>query len=65
LPKLIEEGVTVNVPVVTGLVPVPERAIATLGSEAFEAKPRVAVADPADTGEKVTETLALFPAPRA
>jgi len=64
LPKFIEVGVTVSVPVVEGLVPIPESAIAMLGSEAFDTRPRVAVADPAEAGENVTERLALCPASR-
>ncbi len=64
MPKLIEVGVTASVPAVGAVTPVPAREMTTLGLEAFEEKPRLAVADPVEAGEKVTERLALWPEPR-
>jgi hypothetical protein len=51
-PKLIEPGVTPNVPL--EVAPVPDRAILTVGSEAFELSERVALAVPTTVGEKTT-----------
>jgi hypothetical protein len=61
-PKLTDPGETLRVPAAIGAVPVPDKAIATLGSEAFEARARVAVADPAALGANMTERFALWPA---
>jgi hypothetical protein len=62
LPKLMDPGVTANVPL--KLVPLPARAIATVGSEAFEVSESIALVVPAVAGEKVTAKLALVPAAR-
>lgn len=59
-PKLITPGVTPNVPV--GLVPMPERAIPTEESDAFEEKERIALSGPVAVGANTTDKLALAPA---
>jgi len=61
-PKLIEPGVTPNVPL--EVAPVPDSARVTVGSEAFELSERVALAVPATVGEKTTDRLTLLPAAR-
>jgi hypothetical protein len=61
-PKLIEPGVTPNVPL--EVAPVPDSAIVIFGSEAFELSERVALAVPATVGEKTTDRLTLLPAAR-
>ena len=61
-PKLIEPGVTPNVPL--EVAPVPDKAIVTVGSEAFELSDRVALAVPTTVGEKTTDILTLLPAAR-
>src|SRR5579871_150722 len=62
LPKLMEAGVTVKVPVVAGLAPVPENETARLGSEAFDDRPRAALSLPVAVGANVTDKFAVLPA---
>jgi hypothetical protein len=60
LPIFMLEG-TLKYPGV-GFVAVPERATPTVPSEAFEISDRVALADPAAAGAKITDKLVLVPA---
>ena len=60
LPKLIDPGVTPNVPLT--LVPLPVKETPTDGSDALEASESVALLVPLAEGAKVTERLALPPA---
>lgn len=62
VPKLMDPGATPSVPLEVVAVPVRDTAIE--GSEAFEAKVRVAVLVPATAGAKVTDKVALLPAVR-
>ena len=62
VPKLIDPGVTPSVPV--EVVAVPERETATLGSDAFELRVRVALSVPAAVGANFTDKFALLPAPK-
>ena len=59
LPKLIDPGVTPNVPVT--LVPLAVKDTATEGSDALEASESVALLVPLAEGVKVTDRLALPP----
>lgn len=58
LPKLIEPGVTLSVPI----APVPLREITRVGFAAFDAIARLAVIVPDVVGENVTDRFALAPA---
>lgn len=60
LPKLSEDGVTLRVP--TGVVPLPESATFTDGSEAFEVIDSVALSAPETVGANVTVSAAVVPA---
>jgi len=60
LPKLMEPGVTPNVPL--DVVPLPVRGTPTEGSDALELRERVASAVPVVDGVNVTERLVLAPA---
>lgn len=60
LPKLMELGVTPNVPLVELAEPL--SATATDGSDAFEFIARLPVSVPAMVGEKVTVRFTLEPA---
>jgi hypothetical protein len=62
LPKLIDPGVTPNVPL--RLVPLPVKDTPTEGSDALEASESVALLVPLVEGAKVTDRLALPPAGR-
>lgn len=61
LPKLIEPGVTPSVPLVTE-VPLPVKVTATEGSEASEARVKVALSVPGVVGVNATERFTLLPA---
>jgi len=60
LPKLIEVGVTLRLP--TAVVPVPESATLTDGSDAFEVIDSVALSAPEAVGANVTVSAAVVPA---
>jgi hypothetical protein len=62
LPKLSEEGFGLSVPAEAMLVPVPDRATVTVGSEASEVMVTLPVAFPADNGANATLKVALCPA---
>jgi hypothetical protein len=60
LPKLMEPGVTPNVPL--DVVPLPVRDTLTDGSDALELRESAALTGPVVDGVKVTERLVLLPA---
>ena len=62
LPKLMEPGVTPNVPL--DVVPLPVRGTLTEGSDALELIESVALAVPVVDGVNVTDRLVLPPAAR-
>jgi hypothetical protein len=62
LPKLMEPGVTPNVPL--DVVPLPVRDTPTFGSDALELRDSVALSVPVVEGVKITDRLALPPAGR-
>lgn len=62
LPKVMEPGVTLSIPV--EVVAVPLRETATEGSDAFDVITTLAVSVPELFGENVTEKFALVPAAR-
>lgn len=62
LPKLIEPGVNVSVPL--AIVPLPVREMLAVESEASEVRVRIALSVPEAVGEKLTGRFALVPAAR-
>lgn len=60
LPKLSEVGVTLKVP--SGVLPLPESATLTVGSDAFELIDSVALSAPETVGENVAVSAAVVPA---